>query len=118
MNWLIDNWIVVVGILALTIAAGWAVYVFFGLPTGTQLAKIKEWLLWAVVLAETELGSGTGEIKLRYVYDMFVGRFPTVAKIVSFETFAKWVDEALDEMKVLLGQNKVIAEFVAPIEVK
>ena len=57
------------------------------MPTNEQLKKVKEWLLWAVAEAEKELGSGTGQLKLRYVYDMFIVKFPSLAKIISFETF-------------------------------
>ncbi|MFR6482019.1 MAG: hypothetical protein ACLUPD_10785 [Anaerotignum faecicola] len=45
-----------------------------------QREKVKEWLLLAVTEAEKELGSGTGQLKLRYVYDLFLRRFPAVAK--------------------------------------
>ena len=73
-----------------------AVYLFVKLPWQTKVSKVKQWLLWAVVEAEKQLGSGTGKLKLRAVYDLFVERFPAVARAVSFDTFAGWVDEALD----------------------
>lgn len=112
MEWIIDNWFILLGLVAVLIIVGWLVYKFFGLPTKEQIAKIKEWLLWAVTEAELELGSGTGQLKLRYVYDLFVARFPLVARIVSFEMFAKWVDEALEEMKKLLAENEAVRALV------
>ena len=112
MEWIIENWALVLGIAAIVIAAGFYIFKFSGLPTADQVAKVKEWLLFAVMMAEAELGSGTGQLKLRMVYDMFVARFPLIAKVVSFEMFAAWVDEALDRMKELLSTNKAIAEVV------
>lgn len=113
MEWIIENAPVLVGLLALAIVAFALVYKFWGLPTKDQIAKIKEWLLWAVTEAEINLGSGTGQLKLRYVYDLFIARFPLVARLVSFETFAKWVDEALDAMKEILKTNPAAASLVA-----
>ena len=109
---IIDNWYIVLGVLAVLVAAGFAVYKFAGLPTESQIAKVKEWLLYAVTLAEKELGSGTGEIKLRSVYDIFITKFPLVAKIISFATFSLWVDEALIQMKEILAKNESVKSYV------
>ena len=112
MEFVMNYWYVIVGIIAVLIVAGFAVYKFAGLPTKSQVAKIKEWLLFAVTKAEQELGEKTGQLKLRTVYDLFVSKFPTTAKLVSFETFSVWVDEALNEMKKMLENNKKIEELV------
>ena len=112
MEFVMNYWYVIVGIIAVLIVAGFAVYKFAGLPTKSQVAKIKEWLLFAVTKAEQELGEKTGQLKLRTVYDLFVSKFPTTAKLVSFETFSRWVDEALVEMKKMLENNKQIENIV------
>ena len=112
MEFVMNYWYVIVGIIAVLIVAGFAVYKFAGLPTKSQVAKIKEWLLFAVTKAEQELGEKTGQLKLRTVYDLFVSKFPTTAKLVSFETFSRWVDEALVEMKKMLENNKQIEIIV------
>ena len=112
MEFVMNYWYVIVGIIAVLIVAGFAVYKFTGLPTKSQVAKIKEWLLFAVTKAEQELGEKTGQLKLRTVYDLFVSKFPTTAKLVSFETFSVWVDEALVEMKKMLENNKQIETIV------
>ena len=112
MEFVMNYWYVIVGIIAVLIVAGFAVYKFAGLPTKSQVAKIKEWLLFAVTKAEQELGEKTGQLKLRTVYDLFVSKFPTTAKLVSFETFSRWVDEALVEMKKMLENNKEIETIV------
>ena len=71
-----------------------------------QPKKVKEWLLYAVIEAEKELGSGTGPVKLRSVYDMFITKFPKLSVFISFNTFSEWVDVALDYMEKLLADNK------------
>ena len=74
--------------------------------------EIKRWLLMAVTQAERYLGSGTGQLKLNYVYDKFVSKYPVIAIFVSFETFAKWVDFALDELKELMESSEQIEAYV------
>ena len=71
-----------------------------------QPKKVKEWLLYAVIEAEKELGSGTGPVKLSSVYDMFITKFPKLSVFISFNTFSEWVDVALDYMEELLTDNK------------
>ena len=71
-----------------------------------QPKKVKEWLRYAVIEAEKELGSGTGPVKLRAVYDMFITKFPKLSVFISFNTFSEWVDVALDYMEKLLTDNK------------
>ena len=77
-----------------------------------QMKMISEWLLLAVVQAEKELGGGTGEIKLRYVYDKFIQKFSKMAMIISFEQFSDMVDVALDKMRDMLSSNTQLANYV------
>lgn len=112
METLIENWHVLAAGLAVLVAAGLGIYRFVGLPTQEQLDKVRKWLLWAVTEAEKELGSGTGELKLRQVYDLFVVRFPWLAKVISFDLFSALVDEALEEMRELLDTNQAVSAFV------
>lgn len=112
MEFIVDNWAVIVAVLAVLSVAVVAIVRFVGLPTASQLAKVKEWLLWAVTEAEKELGGGTGQLKLRQVYDLFVTRFPWLAKLISFELFSDMVDEALEQMRHLLDTNTAVAAFV------
>lgn len=78
-----------------------------------QPKKVREWLVYAVTLAEKDLGGGTGKIKLRKVYDMFVEKYPIISFFVSFETFSKWVDVALDTMNEMLKDNKNLKAYVS-----
>lgn len=75
-------------------------------------ANVKEWLLWAVTEAENYLGSGTGKLKLRYVYDKFLQKFPIFKFLLPFSVFSKWVDTALVIMREEIQKNSKIAAFV------
>ena len=98
MEWLANNWYYIVFcILAVCV-------VWYGIAT----QKVKEWLKWAVCYAEQELGGSTGQLKLRMVYDMFLEQFPTLSTVMSFSTFSKLVDVALDWMREQLDKNEAI----------
>lgn len=112
MNWLVENWYVVVGCLGLLTCMGVGVYLFINEPTDKKLKNLKEWLKWAVVEAEKALGSGTGQLKLRMVYDMAISKFGWLKNIVTFETFSKWVDEALIWMDKQLASNPIVKSMV------
>lgn len=112
LNFFIENWYFIVTAIVMVVMAGVICWNFFKLPTKEQIAKIKEWLLYAVTEAEKELGGGTGQLKLRQVYDLFVQRFPAVAAVVSFDTFSLWVDEALEQMREMLTKNENVAAYV------
>ena len=111
-TFLLENWYLFVAAIAVAAVIGVVAGRFLNLPSSAQIGKVKEWLLWAVTQAEKELGGGTGQLKLRQVYDLFVQRFPAVAMAVSFDTFSAWVDEALDDMREMLKQNKAVKELV------
>lgn len=113
MEFIINYWYIIVAVIAALVVAGVAIYRYFGLPSDAQLAKVREWLLWAVTEAEKELGGGTGKLKLRQVYDLFVTRFPWLAKVVSFELFSDMVDDALDEMREMLQNNRAVQQLVS-----
>ena len=112
MKYIIDNWYVILGLLALISCFVYAIVKFLGLPTRTQINKIKSWLLYAVIETEKELCSGTGKIKLSKVYDMFLTKFPMTAKFITFEKFSELVDNSLETMKQLLKENIDISLYV------
>ena len=85
---------------------------FAKLSRKKKVENIKEWLKLAVVEAEKTLGGGTGQLKLRYVYDQAVAQFPWIASLVPFETFSAWVDEALEWMEKQLEQNQAITNYI------
>lgn len=81
-----------------------------------QRKNIKEWLVYAVIEAEKELGSKTGKIKLRQVYDWFIASFPVISKIVPFNAFSRLVDIALEEMKHILATNEQCRLYVRGVD--
>ncbi len=103
---------VVFGLIILAILIIISVYSFIKLDKAQKIANIKEWLKLAVVEAEKALGGGTGQLKLRYVYNLAVTQFPWIVTLVSFETFSGWVDEALEWMKQQLETNDKINNYV------
>ncbi len=112
MTLFMENWYIFIALMAAATTIGICIGRFLKLPNSVQVEKVKEWLLWAVTQAEAELGSGTGQLKLRQVYDVFVQRFPAVAMAVSFDTFSMWVDEALEDMRDMLKQNQAVKNLV------
>lgn len=107
MEFLVNNWYIIVAMLAVVVLAAVLAYRFFKEPI-----KVQEWLLWAVTKAEKELGGGTGKLKLRQVYDWFVTRFPWLASVISFKHFSDMVDTALVEMRKLLDTNSAVKALV------
>lgn len=112
IEFVLENWYFVITAVVMIAMAVIVCVNFFKLPAKEQTEKVKEWLLYAVTEAEKQLGGGTGQLKLRQAYDMFVQRFPAVAAVISFDTFAMWVDEALDKMRNMLAQNEQAAAYV------
>lgn len=113
MEWFMENWYVIVAILAGIAALVGAVIAFFKLPVAAQKDRIRQWLLWAVSLAEQKFGGGTGQLKLREVYDKFITKFPFISKIISFQTFSNLVDDALVDMKEMLDKNDNINDIIS-----
>jgi len=77
-----------------------------------QQDKVLEWLKGAVAKAEKDFGSGTGQLKLRTVYDWFIAKFPILSAIIPFKVFSAWVDEALEEFEGWLDNNIKIEKYV------
>lgn len=112
MNFMVENWWIILIMVAFLTVAICAIIFFVKQPTSKKIQMIKEWLLFAVAKAEEELGSGTGQIKLRYVYDMFITKFPWTAKIMSFEAFSLLVDEVLETFDKMLSNNNKLLDYV------
>lgn len=101
----------VIYLLGAMVVIGLAAW-FINLGTAKQLSTIKSWLLYAVTVAEEELGSGTGQLKLLTVYNMFIEKFKIVSLFLSFDTVSGFVDDVLDDMKEMLSNNAKISECV------
>lgn len=114
MRIIVEYWYVIIAATAAIITVGGLVYNFIGLPRKEQQNKVKEWLVWACIEAEKSLKTGTGQLKLRKVYDSFISipSFSWVAKLISFETFSSWVDSALVKAKMMIINNVDLAKYV------
>lgn len=112
MENIMDIWPIFVALISVAFVVALGVYRFFKKPTAEQMDSVLQWLVWAVTEAERNLGGGTGKLKLRQVYDLFVVRFPWLARIISFYTFSELVDDALAEMRAMLNTNEAILDYV------
>lgn len=112
LGFIMNNWLTI--ILSIAALAVFIVKVvqFVRAPSDKQIENLKEWLKLAVTEAEAALGSGTGQLKLRDVYDMAVEKFPWVGEFITFETFSIWVDEALEWMNNQLESNENVKAYV------
>ena len=102
----LSNWYVIFALVILVIAS----CVLF--VRNLSITRMKEWLKYAVTIAEKELGSGTGQLKLRQVYDMFIKKFPVLSNFIPFSIFSKMVDLALEWMNEQIKKNNKIKEFI------
>lgn len=112
MEFIVENWYIIIALIAVGAVIGVSAYHFVKKPTSEQIANVREWLLGAVTEAEKELGGGTGQLKLRKVYDLFVERFSWLAIVIPFEMFSDMVDDALVEMRHLLQTNAAVETYV------
>lgn len=95
--------IIVVCFISITI------YKFVKLPIDQKYKTIRAYLLYIVTVAEENWGGGTGPIKLGEVYDAFTKKYPIIKLFISWETFNKLVDSALDEMREILEAKELEA---------
>lgn len=71
-----------------------------------------KFLKTAVIAAEKDLGSKTGQVKLLKVYSMFIEKFPIFSKLVPYVVFCSWVDASLDWMKETIEKNSSIKSYI------
>ena len=109
---IIKNFMVGCGCIFLVALAIISIIDYFKKPKEELIADVKEWLKIAVAQAEKELGSKTGQLKLRYVYDLFLQRFPELHRFVSFDDISEWVDVALEWLTNQLESNTAMIDYV------
>ena len=107
-----DNIMMIILIVVVLCAIAYCIYEFYNLSKEKQIEMVKEWLLLAVLEAERALGSNTGRIKLKYVYDLFITKFKFLSLIISFNQFSLLVDDALEEMRDIISNNKQVEQYV------
>ncbi len=118
LNFIQQYWFLIIAAIAIISVVSIKAYIWFKKPSNEQIDQIRQWLIYAVAKAEKELGSGTGQIKLRYVYNMFIAKFPGIALFFTFEEFSSLVDEALQELQELMSKNSNIETFIVGEEEK
>lgn len=112
VNFIAENWFLIVFALVAIIFVTCSIIRFIHMPTAKQIENLMEWLKIAVVEAEKQFQSGTGQLKLRAVYESAVIAFPWIAKYMTFEKFSQLVDIALVSMREQIEQNEKIREYI------
>lgn len=112
VNFIAENWFLIVFALVAIIFVTCSIIRFIHMPTAKQIENLMEWLKIAVVEAEKQFQSGTGQLKLRAVYESAVIAFPWIAKYMTFEKFSQLVDIALVWMREQIEQNEKIREYI------
>ena len=111
-EYIANHWMEIILLIVVTVEVATMLKRFSDKPTSEKIAMLKEWLLYAVAEAERELGQGTGQLKLRFVYDMALRQFPFLTMALSFDKFSDLVDEALDRFRAMLSGNTDIQSYV------
>ena len=112
MTWLVENWTYIVLLGAVIMVCYVAITKFLSLPREEQEEKIAAFLLHAVTMAEKEFGSGTGRLKLSFVYNAFLEKFGWLALVFPYEKFEKLVDDVLEQARIMWEQNANIKQIV------
>lgn len=104
MEFIVNNWSSLIIIPLLIFAA--ICYI------NNEKRMAQDWLLKAVAEAEKDLGGGTGSLKLRTVYEWFIGVFPVLARFLTFKEFSDMVDTALETMRHLIETNDAFNNYI------
>ena len=101
------------GIVAASVIAGCIIATLLDKTVGkqTKINLIEGWLKYMVILAERKFGSGTGKLKLTYVYNQFVEKWPDIAAWMSESQFNDLVNNAVKKMEEL-RRNEAINNFI------
>ena len=112
LKFIIENWYMIIAALAVCAFGGSFVANFLQKSTEEKLQSVKEWAIYACAIAQAHLGSGTGQLKMRQTYDMFIIRFPDLAKVISYETYKMTAELALTELKKMLATNPNVKDLI------
>lgn len=73
-----------------------------------EVDKAKEMLLFMVLKAEALFGGGTGDIKYSFVQDILYDKLPAIVQVFfTAKQIDKMVENAVEEMKILLSRKSV-----------
>ena len=107
LNFIIANWDFILLIVAAVVAVVFAIF------KGSKSVVMH--MLYALVTdAETQLGAGTGSLKLAAVIDLIYPKLPGIIKtFISNDTLVRWVEEALAKAKEAWAKNPALLEAYA-----
>lgn len=108
----INIWLLL-GIMIGAILVGWIIATIIDKTVGkeTKVKLVEGWLKYMVILAERKFGSGTGKLKLTYVYNKFVEKWPEIATWMNEAQFNELVQKAIEKMEEL-RRNEAINNFI------
>lgn len=112
INFIMEYWPIIIVAIAIICCAICAITNIFRTPSSALIENIRQWAIYACALAEKELGSGTGQLKLRATYDMFLKRFPNLFNIISFQMYQNIAESALAEFKKMLETNPSVKDII------
>lgn len=82
-----------------------------------RYSSLKSYLVYAVSVAEQYLGSGTGQLKLQYVYNMVQdSKLGFICSFITFKQFSKLVDKALVKLGYMLEENEDINKLIVGVK--
>ncbi len=104
LNYIIANWDFILLIIAAVAAVVFAIF------KGNKSVVMH--MLYALVTdAETQLGGGTGSLKLAAVIDVIYPKLPAIIKtFISNDILVRWVEEALAKAKESWEKNPALLE--------
>ena len=103
MTVLLANWELILFVILLVVVAVLKVIKFFRTPSEKRQELMLTWLIQAVALAENKFGSKTGQIKLSYVYHLFLEKYGFLAMFMTQEIFEELVNRAIRIMEETLS---------------
>lgn len=112
MNFIINYWPMLIVAIAIIAMAVVTIIDFINKSPKERIETIKQWAVYACALAEAHLGSGTGQMKMRETYDMFLQRFPSLATVITYEKYKEIAEKALLEFKQMLSTNPNIQAMI------
>ncbi len=107
LNWLIENWFVIVVFVCVLFVLLVHIIKLFIMEPEKRLSFIKDTIFSLVLMAEKELGSKTGEMKLKLVITTFYKKYPFIRLILSENKLIDVIEESVVEMKNILKKNSI-----------
>ncbi len=107
LNWLIENWFLIVIFLCFFGKSIINTINFLLMEPNKRLLFIRENILNLVLKAEEQLGSKTGELKLKLVINLFYKKYPIARLIISETKLIEMIEESVTEMKNTLKENSI-----------